>query len=33
MEHIYTLLNREDECSLRESALGFFYNVADSIGS
>lgn len=33
MENIYTLLLREEECNLRESALGFFYNVADSIGA
>lgn len=33
MENVYALLKREDECNLRESSLGFFYNVADSIGS
>jgi hypothetical protein len=33
MENVYTLLKRQDQCNLRESALGFFYNVADSIGS
>lgn len=33
MEPIFKLLQKEDESQLRESALSFFYNVADSIGT
>ncbi len=32
MDGVFGLLQKEDECQLRECALTFFYNIADAIG-